>query len=96
MHTKTRAVRGSDYSPAIALSEEKDKLVIKIREMEKGRNNRMNKYEQPDFSIHNTLYLFFMFVLFYFLCLTVLENFLFKIKKCYEKFKCMKTGEKEK
>ena len=24
----------------------------------------MNKYEQPDFSIHNTLYLFFMFVLF--------------------------------
>ena len=24
---KTRAVRGSDYSPAIALSEEKDKLV---------------------------------------------------------------------
>ena len=24
---RTRAVRGSDYSPAIALSEEKDKLV---------------------------------------------------------------------
>ena len=24
---ETRAVRGSDYSPAIALSEEKDKLV---------------------------------------------------------------------
>ena len=26
-YEKTRAVRGSDYSPAIALSEEKDKLV---------------------------------------------------------------------
>ena len=25
----------------------------------------MNKYEQPDFSIHNTLYLFLMFVLFH-------------------------------
>ena len=27
MVEKTRAVRGSDYKPAIALSEEKDKLV---------------------------------------------------------------------
>ena len=37
----------------------------------------MKKYEQPDFSIHNTLYLFFMFVTLYcfnFLCLAVLEK----------------------
>ena len=37
----------------------------------------MKKYEQPDFSIHNTLYLFFMFVTLYcfnFSCLAVLEK----------------------
>ena len=37
----------------------------------------MKKYEQPDFSIHNILYLFFMFVTlhcFNFLCLAVLEK----------------------
>ena len=37
----------------------------------------MKKYEQPDFSIHNTLYLFFRFVTLYcfnFLCLAVLEK----------------------
>ena len=37
----------------------------------------MKKYEQPDFSIHNTLYLFFMFVTLYcfnFLSLPVLEK----------------------
>ena len=37
----------------------------------------MKKYEQPDFSIHNTLYLFSMFVTLYcfnFLCLAVLEK----------------------
>ena len=73
------------------LSEEKYKLVTEKRgETEKGRNNRMNKNEQPDCNIHNTLYLFFMFVLFHFLCLAVLEQ------KCYEKFKCLNTGEKEK
>ena len=69
---------------------------MKIGETEKGRNNGMNWYEQPDFSIHNTLYLFFMFVLFNVLCLIVLENlFLKNKKKCYEKFKCLKSGEKE-
>ena len=36
---------------------------LKIGETEKGRNNEMKKYEQPDFSIHNTLYLFFMLLL---------------------------------
>ena len=37
----------------------------------------MKKYEQPDFSIHNTLYLFSMCVALYcfnFLCLAVLEK----------------------
>ena len=37
----------------------------------------MKKYEPPDFSIHNTLYLFFMFVTLYcfnFLSLAVLEK----------------------
>ena len=55
----------------------------------------MNKYEQHDFSIHDTLCLFFMLYCFNFLCLTVLEKFL-KNKKYYEKFKVLKTGEKEK
>ena len=73
----TRAVRGSDYSPAIALSEEKDKLVSE-NWRDRNRNNGTNKYEQPDFSIHNTLYLFFTCLYcFNFLCLTVLELFFF-------------------
>ena len=76
---KTRAVRGSDYSPTIALSEEKDKLVQteNWRNRIKRKINEMKKYEQPDFSIHNTLYLFFMFVTLYcfnFLSLAVLEK----------------------
>ena len=83
MQTLTRAVRGSDYSPAIVLSEEKDKSYkLKIGKTEKGRNNEMKKYEQPDFSIHNTLYLFFMFVTLYcfnFLSLPVLEKTLWKL-----------------
>ena len=33
---------------------------------------------------------------FNFLCLTVLEIFVWKITNCYETFKCLKTGEKEK
>ena len=42
----------------------------------------MNKYEQPDFSIHNTWYLFFMFV-------TVLFQHFMSLssgEKCYENF----------
>ena len=69
----TRAVRRFDYNPVIALAEEKDKLVTE-NWRDKGRNNRMNKYEQPDFNIHNTLNLFFMFGCFNILCLAVLEN----------------------
>ena len=43
-------------------------------------NNGMNKFEQPDFSIDNTFYLFFMFVLF--------QLFMPRSsgEKCYENF----------
>ena len=51
----TRIVRGSDYSPAIALSEEKDKLVTENWRDRKRRNSGTHKYEQPDSSIHDTL-----------------------------------------
>ena len=40
---KTRTVRGSDYSPAIALSEEKDKLVTENWRDRKRRSNGTNK-----------------------------------------------------
>ena len=52
---ENRAVREADYSADIALSEAKDKLVMKMGETEKRRTNRMNKYDQSDSSIHMTL-----------------------------------------
>ena len=45
----------SDYSPAIALSEEKTTLVTKLGRQKKEKNNGMNKHKQPDFSKHNTM-----------------------------------------
>ena len=39
----TRTVRGSDYSPAIELSEQKDKLVTATGDTEKYSENQANK-----------------------------------------------------
>ena len=39
----TRTVRGSDYSPAIELSEKKDKLVTATGETEKYSEKQANK-----------------------------------------------------
>ena len=48
--------RVADYSSAIALSEEKAKLVTeKLERQKKRRNNGTNKYEQADSGIHDTL-----------------------------------------
>ena len=41
--SKTRTVRGSDYSPAIELSEQKDKLVTATRDIEKYSEKQANK-----------------------------------------------------
>ena len=51
----TRSVRVSDHSPAIALSEEKAKLVTENWRDRKGRNKGTNNYEQADSGIHDTL-----------------------------------------
>ena len=40
---KTRTVRGSDYSPAIELSEQKDKLVTATGDTENYSENQANK-----------------------------------------------------
>ena len=69
---QTRAVRGSAYSPATALYEEKDELVkIWKLETEKGRNDQMSSLISI-YTIHciysSCLYCF------NFLCLTVLEK----------------------
>ena len=40
---KTRTVRGSDYSPAIELSEQKDKLVTATGDTEKYSKKTANK-----------------------------------------------------
>ena len=40
---KTRTVRGSDYSPAKELSEQKDKLVTAIGDTEKYSKKQANK-----------------------------------------------------
>ena len=40
---KTRTVRGSDYCPAIELSEQKDKLVSTTGETEKYSDEQTNK-----------------------------------------------------
>ena len=40
---ETRIVRGSDYSPAIELSEQKDKLVTATGETEKYSDEQANK-----------------------------------------------------
>ena len=40
----TRAVRGSDYRPDLALSEEKDKTGLKNGETQKRTHKRINKY----------------------------------------------------
>ena len=40
---KTRTVRGSDYSPAIELSEQKDKLVTATGDTEKYSEKQANK-----------------------------------------------------
>ena len=39
----TRTVRGSDYSPAIELSEQKDKLVTATGDIEKYSEKQANK-----------------------------------------------------
>ena len=41
--TSTRTVRGSDYSPAIELSEKKDKLVTATGDTEKYSEKQANK-----------------------------------------------------
>ena len=41
--SKTRTVRGSDYSPAIELSEQKDKLVTATGDTEKYSEKQANK-----------------------------------------------------
>ena len=41
--SKTRTVRGSDYSPAIELSEQKDKLVTATGDIEKYSEKQANK-----------------------------------------------------
>ena len=66
----SRTARGSDYSPAIVLSEEKDKLVTE-NWRDRKKKNRTNKYEQPDSSIHDTLT---DSSFFNWLCLTVPEK----------------------
>ena len=44
LHIKTRTVRGSDYSPAIELSEQKDKLVTASGDTEKySKKKQANK-----------------------------------------------------
>ena len=40
---ETRTVRGSDYSPALELSEQKDKLVTATGETEKYSDEQANK-----------------------------------------------------
>ena len=42
-HFKTRTVRGSDYSPAKELSEQKDKLVTATGDIEKYSEKQANK-----------------------------------------------------
>ena len=46
-------MRGSDYSLAIALSEEKD--LVTENWSDRKSNDGLNKNEQPDSGIHNTL-----------------------------------------
>ena len=41
IHTKTRTVRGSDYSPAIELSEQKDKLVTATEKHSEKQANKV-------------------------------------------------------
>ena len=43
IRSKTRTVRGSDYSPAIELSEQKDKLVTATGDIEKYSEKQANK-----------------------------------------------------
>ena len=43
IQSKTRTVRGSDYSPAIELSEQKDKLVTATGDTEKYSEKQANK-----------------------------------------------------
>ena len=43
IHCQTRTVRGSDYSPAIELSEQKDKLVTATGDIEKYSEKQANK-----------------------------------------------------
>ena len=43
IRSKTRTVRGSDYSPAIELSEQKDKLVTATGDTEKYSEKQANK-----------------------------------------------------
>ena len=51
----TRAVRGSDYSPTIVLSEEKDKFVTENwRKRKKWTNKATNKQQQPNSCINHT------------------------------------------
>ena len=40
---ETRTVRGTDYSPAIELSEQKDKLVTATEDTEKDSDKQANK-----------------------------------------------------
>ena len=43
IQSKTRTVRGSDYSPAVELSEQKDKLVTATADTEKYSKKQANK-----------------------------------------------------
>ena len=43
IQVKTRTVRGSDYSPAIEVSEQKDKLVTATGDTEKYSEKQANK-----------------------------------------------------
>ena len=76
--TKTRAVRGSDYSPAIALSEEKDKLVTENWRDKIKKNNGTNKYEQPDFSIQYIVFILPVCIVSTFYASQFWRNFVFE------------------
>ena len=79
---KTRAVRGSDYSPPPPYS-----AIWGERQM---KNKGMNKQQQPDSSIHDTSA--------YWPCVYQVSTFQASqfLRKVWQKFQCLKIGEKEK
>ena len=58
---------------------------LKIGETEKGRNNGMKKYEQPDFSIHTQYIIFILHVCYFVLFRLFMPRS--SGKKCYENFR---------